>query len=372
MGTAAELTFWSMKATPSLKDIAKAAGVAAMTVSRALRDNPKISLRRRREIQALAQRMGYRPDPQISRLMSRLRTARPKRTETVMAALSTLNERTAIGSNVHQRAFFVGARERAFALGYRLEEFWANEPGLSPRRLEHILFSRGIEALLLMPYGPGFAGLEIDYSRFSVAAIGRSQADQLFHRVCQNHYRAVELALRHVQQAGYGRIGMVLSEVLDRRAGRRYSSAFLQHLHTTRPAARVPLFESMEWDEKRFLRWYRRHHPDVILATSKVVRQRLEAVGIHAPRDVGFVNLDLIAPGDRSSGVDQNYGRIGAAAVDLLAEQVNHHEKGLSPFPKTVLIDGYWQNGDSLSGPGPDAEPGRFRSVPSGARDAAP
>jgi hypothetical protein len=40
---------------------------------------------------------------------------------------------------------------------------------------------------------------------------------------------------------------------------------------------------------------------------------------------------------------------VGAAAVDLLAYQLNHNERGLAPFPKTVLIDGFWRDGDSMS-----------------------
>jgi LacI family transcriptional regulator len=335
-----------MSAKVTLKDIASAAGVATMTVSRALRDSPKISAARRVEIKALAERMGYRPDPQISRLMSMLRSARPRRTDTVIAVLNSLPQRGGFRDNVHQGAFFRGAETRARALGYKLEEFWTEEPRLTLRRIEHILVSRGIEGLLLLPYGPARVELPLTFTRFAVAAIGRSQTDQPFHRACQNHYRAVQLALRAC--AGFERVGMVLSEYLDGRAGRRYSSAFLQHLHSARPAHRVPLLERSEWDDDAFLKWFKRHRPQVVLSTSLVIRDRIARLGYLAPRDYGFVNLDLIDPADRCAGVDQNYGLIGAAAVDLLATQLNHHERGLASFPKTVLIDGFWRPGDSL------------------------
>lgn len=337
-----------MPAKVTLKDIAAAAGVATMTVSRALRDSPKISAARRAEIKALAERMGYRPDPQISRLMSMLRTSRPLRTDTVLALVNTLPQRGAFRKNVHQGAFFRGAETRARALGYKLEEFWTEESGLTLRRLEHILLSRGIEGLLLLPYAPGRTELPLAYTRFAVAAIGRSQTDQPFHRACQNHYRAVQLALKECARLGLARVGMVLSEALDERAGRRYSSAFLQHLHTARPAHRVPLLERAAWDDEAFAKWFERHRPQVVLSTSLVIRERIARLGYLAPRDYGFVNLDLIDPADRSAGVDQNYGLVGAAAVDLLATQLNHHERGLAAFPKTVLIEGFWRPGDSL------------------------
>src|SRR5512136_1197363 len=50
----------------SITDIAKAAGVSPSTVSRALRDHPRISTQKRAVIRALAQQMGYQPS-QIAR-----------------------------------------------------------------------------------------------------------------------------------------------------------------------------------------------------------------------------------------------------------------------------------------------------------------
>ncbi len=333
----------------TLKDVAAAAGVTAMTVSRALRDSPKISTARRQEILALAQKLGYRPDPQISRLMSILRTARPKRRDTVIALLNTLAQPGEYQANAHQGAFFRGADQRARELGFKLEEFWVNEAVMRLPRLQGVLAARGIEALLLLPYGLARQALPLDYSRFAVAAIGRSQADQPFHRSCQNHYRSVQIAIAECHRRSLRRIGMVLSEQLDARAGRRYSSAILHHLHVSKPAERVPLLDMKEWNPQAFRRWYDRHRPEVILCTSRVMRERFAACGLHAPRDYSFVNLDLIEPDDRCAGIDQNYGLVGAAAVDLLAYQLNHNERGLAPFPKTVLIDGFWRDGDSMS-----------------------
>lgn len=50
------------KRRTSIQDIAKRAGVSHTTVSRALRDNPSISLKVREEIKQLAQEMGYVPN----------------------------------------------------------------------------------------------------------------------------------------------------------------------------------------------------------------------------------------------------------------------------------------------------------------------
>lgn len=57
--------------SPSIEDIARAAGVANSTVSRALRDNPLISSDVRAHIQQLAREMGYTPNAIAQSLQNR-------------------------------------------------------------------------------------------------------------------------------------------------------------------------------------------------------------------------------------------------------------------------------------------------------------
>jgi hypothetical protein len=48
-----------------LRDVAQAAGVSAMTVSRALRRPDRVAPATGRKIRKLAQKMGYQPDPHL-------------------------------------------------------------------------------------------------------------------------------------------------------------------------------------------------------------------------------------------------------------------------------------------------------------------
>ncbi len=52
----------------TLSDIAARIGVSKKTVSLALHNSPRISMRRRQQIQQLAEKMGYVPDPFLSGL----------------------------------------------------------------------------------------------------------------------------------------------------------------------------------------------------------------------------------------------------------------------------------------------------------------
>ncbi|WP_425070122.1 LacI family DNA-binding transcriptional regulator [Roseibium sp.] len=58
--------FGNLRAT--IADVAREAGVSAMTVSRALRDPDKVSAKTRVKIQAVVDRLGYVPDPAASAL----------------------------------------------------------------------------------------------------------------------------------------------------------------------------------------------------------------------------------------------------------------------------------------------------------------
>ena len=64
----------SRRSKPTLWETARLAGGAHVTVSLALRNDPRITVETRDRVQALAKRAGYQPDPHVAELMGRLRT----------------------------------------------------------------------------------------------------------------------------------------------------------------------------------------------------------------------------------------------------------------------------------------------------------
>jgi LacI family transcriptional regulator len=61
-----------VKRATTIREIAAAAGVSAMTVSLALRGSREVSAATRKRIRALAESMGYRPNPMVSALMQQV------------------------------------------------------------------------------------------------------------------------------------------------------------------------------------------------------------------------------------------------------------------------------------------------------------
>lgn len=121
---------------PTLKDIAQAAGVSAMTVSKALNGKPGVSDNRRREICDIAERMNYTPN-----LIAK--SLRVDETKTIGVVLSDTSEM--VTSKV-LRGIQDGATERGYSI------IIANTDHQPERELQSIrtLLSKQIDGLILV------------------------------------------------------------------------------------------------------------------------------------------------------------------------------------------------------------------------------
>src|SRR5436305_14104955 len=72
----------------SLRDIAAEIGVSHVTVSLALRGDVRISVARRSEIAAAAERLGYRPDPTLASLSAYRQAKKPVEIRSTIAWLN--------------------------------------------------------------------------------------------------------------------------------------------------------------------------------------------------------------------------------------------------------------------------------------------
>src|SRR4051812_35088032 len=178
----------ALKAT--LQDVADRAGVHRSTVSLALRDHPRISEPVRRRVQAIAKRLDYRINPLVSALMQVRRSSRIEKHLT-LAYVTTYPTRYGWGPpHPHPPHFFSRAAERAKDMGYKLEDFWLAEPGMTPRRLADILTTRRIHGLLVGRLPPGQYAVDFPWDRFSCVALGMTLRDPELHHVTENHFDA--------------------------------------------------------------------------------------------------------------------------------------------------------------------------------------
>jgi LacI family transcriptional regulator len=334
---------------PSYRDIAARAGVSQMTVSLALRDHPTLPEATRRRIRQIAEEIGYRPDPQIGRMLTYIRSRRRSRTTPSIAYLHAMKTDSNFGPSRSRQRMLEGARARGAALGFRIEEFWLREAGLTPSRMCTILQARGIEGILVPPFPKELGRFEFDWRPFSAISTSHSNEFLGLDVVTTNRQQTLQLAMMQVRVRGYRRPGLIIDEERDRRTGHNILSHFLWQQSVLPQSRRVAVLYMPEVDPGALGRWVRRERPDVVLSMGDEVLAQLEGLGHRVPDGIGYLSLSTGSHLARPvSGIDETPDRIGATAVDLLASKILHFDRGLPDTRKLVLIDGIWRDGETL------------------------
>ena len=342
----------------SLRAIAEQAGLTRMAVSLALRNKPGVSPATRQRVLELARQMGYQPDPEVAKLLARIRIQRPAAAQACLALLTSGPEPAYWKKFITERKYVEGAHARAREYGYRMEEFWLNQPGLTAERLSSILWSRGIEGVIIAPLQGklpehGRRTVQLDFARFSVVEISETVATPDLDRAIHDQYTSMLKLLHELDALGYRSIGLVLEEALDQRVNGKWTAAYLRHTHRAQKAGHPPPLILPGPDQKAFDRWYDRHHPQVIVSVDRFALHFLHQRRLRIPSQVGYASLDL--DGDRADfpqlgGIDQNSLMVGAAAVDLLVAAIQRGHRGIPAHPLRTEVEGTWVPGTSVRG----------------------
>lgn len=333
----------------TLQDVADAAGVHRSTVSLALRDHPRISPAVRQRIHELADKLGYRVNPLVAALMASRRTGRETKHVT-LAYITNYPTRYGWRPPHHDRPdFFPGAQARAVDFGYRLEDFWLAEPGMTPERMAEILTTRGIHGVIIGRLPPGQSSLRLDWQRFSCVALGMTLTSPLLHHVTENHFSTARQAMKQCRVRGYRRPGFAFTDANDSpRVGDRWLGAYLCQQMLLPPADRIPPCPAVPADAESFLKWFRKHEPDALIVNgSRQSISWLKTIGIEVPRDVGLVDLEG-HPSVDCAGVRYTPAKIGGLAVEMLLGLMHRNETGVPTDQHEVLLTGQWHEGSTL------------------------
>jgi DNA-binding LacI/PurR family transcriptional regulator len=331
-----------MKVT--MEDVARAAKVCRATVSLALRDQPQIPAETRRRIRSVAERLGYAPHPLVSALMATRRKTRT-RFQATLGFLTCHDTRAGWRSSPAYAAFFDGARDRAALLGYKLQDFWMREPGVSSERLNRILQARGIHGLILAPLPAEDARLPaFDWHPFSVLAVGYSIRDPEFHRISHDYFHGMTLALNRCRAHGYRRIGFFLDQRVNRVLFNLWLAAYLAEQRTAPGAARIdPLL--IEGDDRSCIgAWIHKSRLDALVGLDL---WRLPQQGVRVPKAIELVSLNADESPVPIAGIARDFAFMGAAAIDRTVSLLHVNDKGAPARPQTILVEGLWTN-DSL------------------------
>ncbi|HEY9250696.1 MAG TPA: LacI family DNA-binding transcriptional regulator [Rariglobus sp.] len=340
-----------MKNEPtSVHAVAEACGVSAMTVSRVFRNSPNVSPETRVRVRAAAEKLGYRPDPQVARLMELLRGHRAKK---VRAKLALIRDESADRSPHETGCNYVrldDVKKRAVQYGYEVEEFFPVRAGITPKRLRKILETRGIRGVLVSVGSAESFGARFDYAGFAAATFGFGLTNPPLHRAGTNMTQGILAAVERLEARGFRRIGLSVSPWIDARSGHTYSGAWLHYQQAVPARRRVPLLlfaqAELERNEARFHAWMKAHRPDVVISFHRTVPEWLGAGS-----GTSLVVHDWTPEMREFAGINHRRDHVAAAAVDLVVTQLQHNEHGVPAVPRQILIPP-----EFVDGPLEDAE----------------
>jgi DNA-binding LacI/PurR family transcriptional regulator len=331
----------------SLKDLAAAAGVSTMTVSRVLSGRGLVSAERRAAVEAAAQRLGYRVNPLVRRMMSELRRGSGGSLRGTVAFLNASEREADWHTMPYLRPSWEGAKQRAAATGFAFDEIWLNAPGWTAARTHAVLRTRGIDALLVVP-GSRPEQVAFPLDDFALASFGGLAFELPVHQVLPDYFFNVGLCYRRLWELGYRRIGLFVPDYERRMTDGASIGGYLSAQWESQARARLPIGthpNNWQASETAFKRWVKQARPDAVIATYNEVGRWLQELGLEVPHDLGLVHPGLADDVAGWSGVDPDHYAQGAQAVDLLTAQVFRNERGLPLQPKRTTIKGRWVDG---------------------------
>jgi LacI family transcriptional regulator len=312
----------------------------------ALNRHPNIPEATRRAVDAAADRIGYKRDSRLSELMAYLRNTKAGRYHETLAFVASYSRENL----PHwQQPYLDGAAKQAERLGYKLDYFWAEDPELSKKRLNDILYRRGIRGLLVAPLLNGKSELDLNWDNFSTVAFGYTLARPRVNRITNHHFNSMMMTVRKLAERGYREIALAITPENNQSVNYLWKAGFLTACETLGfdPARLVYV---APFNAGTFYRWYRKHRPEVIIANEASYYLALRDQGLDAPHDFGIVSLTVREKSPKAmTRVDQNHAEQGAAAVNLLAAQLLHGEIGIPPNPRMVLLDSVWVEGETIA-----------------------
>ncbi len=332
----------------SQADIARSVGVNASTVSRALRNDPRITEEVRTQVLKAAQQLGYHPDPAVSALANYRWQTRPPSFSGVVAWITVEQNR-----GEHRRKYpefelyWKGANACADRFGYRIEEFTINQQ--TPlEKLEKILYARNVKGLLLPPEEQPYPEWEkLHTASYSIVRMSRTVHNLETHLVTTNQTADGILATRKMHELGYRRIGFVSYTHEDR----LFYPGFAWG-HHNRPDLEYipPLFMNQvpKQDRPAVLRnWIQTHQPNAILEDLDGFHDDIEKAGYRIPEDICVATQNVLR-NPNTAGILQNLEEVGRVSMLTLLSLIHDHDRGIPPIARQTLVKGQWIDGPSL------------------------
>jgi LacI family transcriptional regulator len=335
----------------TIRDVARAAGVSASTVSRALKNDASIPDKTAGRISEIASKMGYFRNPYLSTFMaSRRRGGKGG----ALGRLGFVCPHTESGLKAYPylRLPYESAKRRAAELGFQLEVIQLAKR-VEIGRVNNFIRSQGIKGIIIGRMMRGLVDLDLNWNGLSVVSITPALRYPKVHTVLTDFFWDASEAVERCASLGYRRIGFFNPP----RVARELSDIWLAALlgRTSQDPARFPVIppfmpSEMPNSGEPFRKWIREHRPEVLIgAVIDKAQEWLAEASLKIPDDLGFVHLGIpFRQSIRATGFLHPDGRIGAYAVEHLIGLIQRGETGIHDAAGTTLFRSHWHAGNTL------------------------
>jgi DNA-binding LacI/PurR family transcriptional regulator len=328
----------------STTEVARVAGVSRATVSRVLNGTSPVKPATKLKVEAAVKAVGYRRNPMVQALMSQVRHKRVQ----LISNIAWLEIVSECGHSPSVQLLRNAARVRAESLGYGFDVIYQQEGQYTLGRLNGILDARGVRGVVLAPVVDSEFGIIFPWDRYAVGTIGRSVAQPGLSYVMMHFQHAMQSVLHEVNARGYSRVAYLVTRSGDLRTEHLPLMAFYYYNAQCSSESRIEPLWCEDLSQEEFMDWYALHRPDIIISNYSENLNFLRKCGLKVPEQVAYVSLSSRSELPAVSGIRVPVTAMAAAAVDLVAAQIQRNEIGLPASAKAILIEGDWWEGSTL------------------------
>jgi LacI family transcriptional regulator len=338
--------------TPTITDIANRLNVHPSTVSLALRNSEKISEATRIKVKQMAEKMGYQVNPYVSALMSARRQGKLPNNPPVIAFITSSDTADGWRDMYNAHEFHGGFANAAHSLSMRVELFWLGEATMTAKRLNDILYNRGIQGAVFLPTGTHREKMNRAWEHLAAVSYGIYDITPSIDRVKADHYGNMEKVLGILIHQGFKRIGFVMDTPYPYKNHNRWLAAYRMYTDELPPRKRIAPWLDPAPSREGFRLWIEKYKPDVIVCVhADKVAQWLEELSVSVPGDVSLVTLGTAQEDKLNSGIIENSATSGKLALEMLLDRIHHNQFGPPESPRYVTVRGRWNPGTTVQTP---------------------
>jgi DNA-binding LacI/PurR family transcriptional regulator len=323
--------------SPTIRDVARQAGVSTATVSYVLNDGPRqVNEETKARVLAAMKELDYQPNAAARNLANR-------RTNTIGLILAGLSGSSFASSDFLD--YVRGISHATEASGFNLLLFGDHSRAMEAGFYRQLTRSRSVDGVILLGSSiPDELIVELDEEDFPAVLLARSVPGSDVRAVHQDYEEGTYQATRHLCLSGYRQIALLgqalrFSYGLERLAG--YKRALLECGHGYDPRLvsipAEPRDDPTEAEVAALLA--RAPRTDAVLTDRGLpALNAIRAAGRRVPEEIGLLSLD---EGENSGFFDPPLSTLRAPKFELgkaAAEMVTSVIRGESPGVKKLVM----------------------------------